>query len=232
MSIRTQIVIAASAAAIFAASAAVAQTGPGSRSAEQHDHGSAGHEPMMRQGMRMGMGMGMGGGRGPVGMLTTQDANSAADMGIAMNLIHENTKIRRTVTRLPDGIKTVTESDDPKIAQDIKAHVASMSGRLKEGKEFNIFSTTLAVIFDNAKNIKSSIEFTAKGAIVTRTSPDPKVAVALQAHAKEVTELVNEGPVAFHRGIASRMAMGPGGPRGSRAGAASARNMQGGQHLH
>jgi hypothetical protein len=210
MNIRMQIAIAAAATAVFTASAAIAQTGPGGRSADMHNHGSAGHESMMRQGM----------GRGPVGMLTSQDANSAADMGVTMNLVHENTKIRRTVTRLPDGIRTVTESDDPKIAQDIKAHVASMSGRLQEGKEFNIFSTTLPVIFDNAKNIKSSIEFTAKGAIVTRTSPDPKVALALQAHADEVTELVKEGPVAFHRGIDSRMAMGPGGPRGARAGAA------------
>ncbi|MDP3716070.1 MAG: hypothetical protein Q8R21_06625, partial [Burkholderiales bacterium] len=205
--------------AVFAASAVFAQSTGGGRGANQHDHGSAGHEPMMRQGMGPGMGGGGGMGRGPVGMLTTQDANSAADMGITMNLVHENTKIRRTVTRLPDGIRTVTESDDPKIAQDIKAHVASMSGRLQEGKEFNIFSTTLPVIFDNAKNIKSKIEFTAKGAIVTRTSPDPKVATALQAHADEVTELVKEGPVAFHRGIDARMAMGPGGPRGARAGA-------------
>lgn len=205
------------AAAVFATGTAIAQTGPGGRSASQHDHGHAGHESMMRQGMGMG---GMGMGRGPVGMLTTQDANSAADMSVTMNLVHANTKIRRTVTRLPDGIKTVTESDDPKIAQDIKAHVASMSGRLQESKEFNIFSTTLPVIFDNAKNIKSKIEFTAKGAIVTRSSPDPKVVAALQAHADEVTELVNEGPVAFHRGIDSRMAMGPGGPRGAGTGAA------------
>lgn len=229
MSIRTQIAIAAAAAAVFAASAAIAQTGPASRSADQHDHGSAGHEPMMRQGM--GRGMGMGGGRGPVGMLTTQDANSAADMGIAMNLVHENTKIRRTVTRLPDGIKTVTESDDPKIAQDIKAHVASMSGRLDSGREFNIFSTTLPVIFDNAKNIKSTVEYTAKGAIVTRTSKDPKVATALQAHASEVTELVKEGPVAFHRGIDARMAMGPGGPRGA-TGAAKRTGTPAQQHTH
>ncbi len=218
---RTQFFI-TMAAAVFASSTAIAQTGPGNRSAGQHDHGHAGHESMMRQGMGMG--------RGPVGMLTTQDANSAADMGVTMNLVHANTKIRRTVTRLPDGIRTVTESDDPKIAQDIKAHVASMSGRLKEGKEFNIFSTTLPVIFDNAKNIKSSIEFTTKGAIVTRTSPDPKVAAALQAHADEVTELVKEGPVAFHRGIDSRMAMGPGGPRGARAGTAVQGRQQ--QHAH
>lgn len=162
-----------------------------------------------------GMGMGQGVMHGPTGMLTKQDANSATDMGLVMDLVHNNTKIKRSVTKLPDGIKTVTESDDPKVAQDIKAHVASMSGRLKDGKEFNIFSTTLPVIFDNAKNIKSVVEMTDKGVIVTRTSTDAKVAAALQAHAGEVTELVQEGPTAFHRGLNSRMAMGPGGPRGA-----------------
>lgn len=225
MKTSSQIVIAAAAAAVFAASAAWAQSTPRGPDANLHDHGSAGHESMMRQGMGPGM------GRGPVGMLTTQDTNSAADMGIAMNLVHENTKILRTVTRLPDGIKTVTESDDPKIAQDIKAHVASMSGRLDSGREFNIFSTTLPVIFDNAKNIKSTVEYTAKGAIVTRTSKDPKVATALQAHASEVTELVKEGPVAFHRGIDARMAMGPGGPRGA-TGAAKRTGTPAQQHTH
>lgn len=162
-----------------------------------------------------GMGMGQGMMHGPTGMLTRQDANSATDMGLVMDLVHNNTKIKRSVTKLPDGIKTVTESDDPKVAQDIKAHVASMSGRLKDGKEFNIFSTTLPVIFDNAKNIKSVVEMTDKGAVVTRTSTDAKVVAALQAHAGEVTELVQEGPTAFHRGLSSRMAMSPGGPRGA-----------------
>jgi len=194
------------------ATAIAQQSGMGTGMMHGMGHGADGHGPMMRQGMGPGMGAGMGGG--PVGMLTTQDANSAADMGVAMNLVHDNTKIRRTVTRLPDGIRTVTESDDPKIAQDIKAHVASMSGRLKDGREFNIFSTTLPVIFDNAKNIQSTVEFTDKGAIVTRTSTDAKVVAALQGHADEVTELVKEGPVAFHRGIDARNAMGPGGPRG------------------
>jgi hypothetical protein len=171
-------------------------------------HGTPDHEPSMHQGMGSGM------GRGPVGLLTTRDAQSGIDMRIAMNLIHQNRKIRRTVTRLPDGIKTVTESDDPRIAQDIKAHVASMSGRLESGKEFNIFSTTLPVIFENAKQIQSTVEYTDQGAVVTRRSQDPKVVAALQAHADEVTELVKEGPVAFHRGLDTRMSMGPGGPRG------------------
>ena len=217
------IVIAVAAALALAAAAVFAQSA-GSGPGMEHKHGAAGHGPMMRHGTGMG--------RGPVGLLTTQDANSAADMGIAMNLIHANTKITRTVTRLPDGIRTVTESDDPKMAQDIKAHVASMSDRLKDGREFNIFSTTLPVIFDNAKNIKSAVEFTGKGAIVTRTSTDPKVVAALQAHADEVTGLVKEGPVAFHRGIEARMRMGPGGPRDARTSASPAAPAQVTQHAH
>jgi len=72
----------------------------------------------------------------------------------------------------------------------------------------------LPVIFDNAKNIKSLVEMTDKGAIVTRTSADAKVVAALQAHAGEVSELVQEGPTAFPRGMSTRMAMGPAGPRG------------------
>jgi len=177
--------------------------------------------PGMGQGMMYGSGGGGGGGgghgrmTGPVGMLTKQDANSNTDMSLVMDLVHNNTRIKRSVTNLPDGIKTVTESDDPKVAQSIKAHVVSMSGRLQEGKEFNLFSTTLPVIFDNAKNIKSVVEMSDKGAIVTRTSTDAKVVAALQAHAGEVTELVQEGPTAFHRGLNARMAMGPGGPRGA-----------------
>lgn len=217
----SKIAIAVAAAFVFAAATASAQSAV-SAPGLARGHGATGHGPMMGNGM----------GRGPVGMLTTQDANSAADMGIAMNLVHDNTKIRRTVTRLPDGIKTVTESDDPKIAQDIKAHVASMSGRLKDGREFNIFSTTLPVIFDNAKDIQSVVEYTEKGAIVTRTSSDRKVAAALQAHADEVTELVNEGPVAFHRGIEARASMGSGGPRGTTAAARPGTTTPAQPHAH
>lgn len=219
----SQITIAVAAALVFAAAAVSAQSA-GSGPGIEHDHGAASHGPMMGQGMGPGM------GRGPVGMLTTQDANSAADMGVAMNLVHKNTKIRRAVTRLPDGIRTVTESDDPKIAQDIKAHVASMSGRLKDVREFNIFSTTLPVIFDNTDKIMSVVKLTDKGAIVTRTATDAKVVAALQGHAGEVTELVQEGPTAFHRGLSARVAMGPGGPRGATGTARPANPAQAQQH--
>jgi hypothetical protein len=172
----------------------------------------------MAPGMMHGMGPGAAAGdhgpmAGPTSMLTKQDAGSAADMGLVHDLLANNTRIKRTVTHLPNGIKTVTQSDDPQVAQSIKAHVASMSERLKDGREFNIFSTTLPVLFANADKITSTVEMTEKGAVVTRTSADAKVVAALRGHAAEVTELAQEGMVAMRRGMMTRMAMGPRGPR-------------------
>jgi hypothetical protein len=178
---------------------------------------TGGMGPGMMHGMGPGMMRGMdhgaaAGGHGPmagaVGMLTRQDAGSSADMGLVHDLVMNHTKIKRTVTNLPDGIRTVTESDDPQVAQTIKAHVASMSQRLKDGREFNIFSPTLPVLFENRDKIKSVVEVTEKGSIVTRTSTDTKVVAALQGHAAEVNELVQEGPVAMMRGMMTRMAGG------------------------
>lgn len=173
----------------------------------------AGMGPGMMRGMEHGAAADHGPMAGMVGMLTKQDEGSAADMGLVHDLVMNHDKIRRTVTNLPNGIKTLTESDDPQVAQTIKAHVASMSQRLNDGREFNIFSKTLPVLFENRDKITSKVEMTEKGAAVTRTSADAKVVAALQGHAAEVTELAQEGPVAMRRGMMTRMAMGSRGPR-------------------
>jgi len=184
-----------------------------------HEHGPGNRSPG-EAGPSRGPGFGaMQGSHGPmagaVGVLTRQDAGSAADMGLVHDLTRNHTKIKRTVTNLPNGIRTVTESDDPQVAQTIKAHVASMSARLEDGREFNLFSKTLPVLFENRDKIQSKVEMTDKGTIVTRTSTQVHVVQALQAHAAEVTELALEGPIAMERGMMSRMTAGGGvGPRG------------------
>ena len=95
-------------------------------------------------------------------------------MGLVHELLASNREIKRTVTRLPDGIKNQTESDNLQVVQAIKAHVDSMSRRLEDGREFNIFSKTLPVLFENRDKIHSTVQLTDKGAVVTRTSSDPK----------------------------------------------------------
>jgi len=142
---------------------------------------------------------------GPIAMLTKQDAGSAADMGLVHEMLVNNGKIKRSVARLPDGIRTVTESDDPGVARAIKTHVASMEKRLKDGKIFNLFSPTLPVLFENKDKIKTVVETTERGSTVTQTSGDAKVVAALQAHALEVSELARDGMAAMMRNMRTSM---------------------------
>lgn len=152
---------------------------------------------MMMRGM--GPGMMMRGMDGPVAPIQQGDAAFPADMRLVHQMLQSHDKIRRTVTNLPNGIRTVTESDDPRVAQLIKAHVGSMEKRLEEGKVFNLFSPTLPLLFEHKAEIKTTLETTAKGVLVTQTSSNAKVVAALQAHAVEVSELVRDGMVAMMR---------------------------------
>lgn len=179
----------AAAAGLGLAVAAVAQPGVGAR---------------MMPMMGMGPGMMMGGMGGP---MARQQGDPA--FGTDMQLVHEmlldHDNIRRTVTNLPNGIRTLTESEDPQTAGLIKAHVASMQKRLEDGKIFNLFSPTLPVLFEHRDEIKTAVEVTEKGVVVTQTSGDPNVVAALQAHAVEVSELARDGMVAMMRGARAAM---------------------------
>ena len=148
----------------------------------------------------MGPGMMMRHMNGPMaGPMQGGDAAFGADMQLVHGMLNGHEKIRRTVENLSDGIRTVTESDDPQIAGLIKAHVASMEKRLDEGRIFNLFSPTLPVLFENKDAIETAVEMTEKGAIVTQRSADAKVVAALQAHAVEVSELAQGGMAAMMR---------------------------------
>jgi hypothetical protein len=149
------------------------------------------------------MGQGMGGPM--MGRMQHGDASFADDMRLVHAMLFDHDKIKRTVINLPDGIRTVTESDDPGVARAIAAHVASMEKRLKDGKIFNLFSPTLPVLFQNRDKIKTVLESTDRGSAVTQTSGDPKVVAALQAHALEVSELARDGMAAMMRAARAGM---------------------------
>jgi hypothetical protein len=163
------------------------------------------HPGGMGPGMMRGMGPG-GMAGGPMGAGTQHDAAFAGDMQLVHGMLSGHESIKRTVTNLPNGIRTVTESDDAQVAQTIKAHVASMEKRLAEGRVFNLFSPTLPVLFEKKDSIRTKVEMTDKGSAVTQTSDDPQVVAALQAHAVEVSELARDGMAAMMRGARAAMA--------------------------
>jgi hypothetical protein len=196
------------AATVLVGGWALAQsTGHGPRG--MHGMGLGLHEKMgrgmhgpMGQGMRGQMGPGMMGmGGGMMGM-----HGGSATMGERRDihgLLFNHDRIKRTVTNLPDGIRTVTESDDAEVAATIKRHVAEMGKRVEEGRDpgLPIESPALRSIFRDKDKIKTAYETTEKGIIVTQTSADASTVKALQDHAAEVTDLAQRGMVAAHEAM-------------------------------
>jgi hypothetical protein len=150
-----------------------------------------------------GGGVGMGGGM--MGM--AHDSATAAQMLVIHELVVNNERIKRTVTNLPNGIRTVTTSDDARLAKLIKDHVLTMDQRVGKGDDpgLPMESPALHAIFLGKDKIRTTTDTTATGVIVVQTSSDSAVVAALQQHAAEVTDLVQRGMTAMHEAMMKNM---------------------------
>jgi hypothetical protein len=154
----------------------------------------------------MGPGFAGPGFAGPGMMMGAgHDPSTMAQLSVIHDLIVNHDRIKRTVTNLPNGIRTVTESDDLHIAQLIKDHVASMVQRVDARSDpgLPIESPALHSILQQGDKVHTTVETTAKGAIVTQTSSDAETVAALQKHAGEVSDLVAGGMAAVHTAMMS-----------------------------
>lgn len=137
-----------------------------------------------------GAGQGMAGGLGR-GMM--HDPAHRADMEVFHQLLDHGAKIRRQVTRRPDGVEAVTESDDPALARAIQTHVSSMSARVKEARPIHQRDPLFREVFAHAARITMTYESTATGVRVVETSTDPYVVKLIQAHADVVSAFIAHG---------------------------------------
>ncbi|EKK04393.1 secreted protein containing DUF1791 [Rhodopirellula baltica SH28] len=163
----------------------------------------AGRGPEGGQGLGRGRGMrnGQGFGRGANGT----EANRAAaeqhghddrhdsDHEVFQFLLQNHEAIQRTVKELASGVETLTESDDPKIAEAIQEHVEWMEYRIEETNPIRMRDPLFAEIFRHTDKIKMVHENTEKGVRVTETSDDAYVVKLIQAHAKAVSGFVERG---------------------------------------
>jgi hypothetical protein len=136
------------------------------------------------------------------------DRATSTEMRELHAMFHDHDRIRRTVVKLPNGIRTMTESDDPEMTATIASHVSSMLKRVESNRNprLPMQSPTLEAIFRNRDKIKSEVTATDKGVIVVQTSSDPDTVAALQAHADAVSDLVKRGMVAAHETMMKNMA--------------------------
>jgi hypothetical protein len=141
----------------------------------------------------------MGGGRMGGGMMG--DSAAAVVMPIVHTLMMNHDKLRRSVTNLPNGVRTITESDDSTMVAQLRAHVSTTGELVAQSKDLTVppASPVLHALLRNGAQIVRTVELTPKGVLVTETSADPTVVSLLQAHAAEVSELVAKGMAALHK---------------------------------
>jgi hypothetical protein len=124
-----------------------------------------------------------------------RDAATTAQLSVIHELVMNHDRISRTVTNLPNGVSTVTESDDPRLAGLIRDHVVSMEQRVRKGDDpgLPMESPALRSIFRDRNKIRTGMEPTVRGIAMVQTSSDPAVAAALQQHAAEVSDMAARG---------------------------------------
>ncbi|GAA4463698.1 DsrE family protein [Novipirellula rosea] len=140
-----------------------------------------------------GPGNGRGFGQGGQGGQHGQDERHDEDRQLFHFLLTNHEKISRTVRELPNGVETLTESDDPAIAAKIQEHVRWMQYRVEESKPIRMRDPLFAEIFRHTNKIKMVRVDTDKGVRVTETSGDPYVVKLIKAHAQAVSGFVAKG---------------------------------------
>ena len=115
------------------------------------------------------------------------------DMAAIHFLFAHRAEISRTVTEIPRGVRTLTETDDPAVAAQLRGHVEAMYARLKEGRPIHARDPLFAALFRNADRIDVRIEKTAKGLRVSETSADAEVVKLIRKHAEVVSLFLANG---------------------------------------
>ena len=137
--------------------------------------------------------MAMGKGEGGVMPMAMGDPSMMPDMQVLHFLLENRANIHRIVTVLPNGIDTLTESDTPEIAAQLKTHVSAMYARLKDGRAIRQGDPLFQELFAHADQIEANITYTTNGLHVVETSTDPAVAHLLHRHAEVVDSFITNG---------------------------------------
>ncbi len=121
------------------------------------------------------------------------DASHAADQQLIHRLLDERDKIVRHVRNLPNGVETVTETDDDALRTVLVEHVLSMSRRVEDVRPIRMRDPLFRALFGRADQIDMRVEKTKQGVRVTETSTDPFAVQLIQAHARVVSLFIKSG---------------------------------------
>ncbi|MBD3673966.1 MAG: hypothetical protein HUJ26_10625 [Planctomycetaceae bacterium] len=146
-----------------------------------------------RGGQGQGSNRGQGQGRGGPGNQGGRGRDDA-DHQMIQTLMQNRNQIRRKIENLPNGVRTITETDNDQLRPVLISHVKSMYDRLEEGRPIHRRDPLFRELFAHAKEIKMVAKPTDKGLMVIETSNNPQVVKMIQAHAEVVSLFLKNGP--------------------------------------
>lgn len=122
------------------------------------------------------------------------DAGMMHDMRTIHGLLGNPGKIDRQVEDLPNGVRTVTTSDDPAIARLIRTHVRQMEARYARGQTIRMMDPVFRELFRHRDKASLVYQDIPGGLRVTHTSDDPQVVLLIRQHARRfVSEAAEQG---------------------------------------
>ena len=109
-------------------------------------------------------------------------------------LLDNHLKIERTVTDLPNGIESITTSENELVAKLIQTHVHEMKARIDSGRPVRRWDPLFEEMFKQRDKMQLVIEDIEGGVKVRHTSEDPMMVKLIRQHAHQgVSRFVSEG---------------------------------------
>lgn len=116
------------------------------------------------------------------------------DMRSIHGLLTNHEKIARQVEDIPNGVRTVTTSDNPQVAQLIRTHVRQMKARFERDQPIRLMDPVFRELFKHRDKASLAYEDIPGGIRVTHTSDDPQVVLLIRQHARGfVSEAAEQG---------------------------------------
>lgn len=124
---------------------------------------------------------------------TDKRARHQHDQEVFHTLLRHHDQIQRELTRLPDGIRSLTTSANPEIVGLLHDHVPAMHHRLEENFGLRFWDPAFPEIFAQREKVRMEVTLVPNGVLVEETSEDPNVVILIQAHGIVVNLFVQRG---------------------------------------
>ncbi len=115
------------------------------------------------------------------------------DQEVFHTLLRYHDQIQREVTNLPNGIRSLTTSNNPEIVNLLHDHVPAMHRRLEENFGLRFWDPAFPEIFAQREKVRMEVTLVPTGVLVEETSEDPNVVKLIQAHGMIVSLFVQKG---------------------------------------